>query len=217
MAAIDLLGLPAGLELGGPYAFVATGDGDVVKRFLAAGPSTALVDTLLLSGIPADLQVHANGALFWAQPDLDGIEVLRFGAVESYCGPANLNSTGTSAEAGISGWPVAGAPITLTARGMPPGRKGYFLVAAAQGFVPFPPGSQGNLCLSGPIGRFRDHVATADGAGAFEVTIDTTALPLPSGRTSVQSGESWYFQAWFRDANPGPTSNSTDGTCVRFE
>jgi hypothetical protein len=27
-------------------------------------------------------------------------------------------------------------------------------------------------------------------------------------------GETWSFQAWFRDVNPGVTSNFTDGVAV---
>ncbi len=30
-------------------------------------------------------------------------------------------------------------------------------------------------------------------------------------------GESWNFQAWFRDKNPGNTSNFTDGVSVLFQ
>ena len=44
--------------------------------------------------------------------------------------------------------------LILKADQLPPDELGYALNSDAQGFVPFPPGSQGNLCLSGQIGRF---------------------------------------------------------------
>ena len=33
---------------------------------------------------------------------------------------------------------------------------------------------------------------------------------------TVLPGDTWNFQAWFRDMNPGPTSNFTDGVAVTF-
>jgi hypothetical protein len=45
--------------------------------------------------------------------------------------------------------------------------------------------------------------------GAFAVTVDLTNLP-PGGQAAA-AGERWYFLAWYRDANPQPTSNFTDG------
>ncbi|MCP4035984.1 MAG: hypothetical protein GY733_03545 [bacterium] len=33
-------------------------------------------------------------------------------------------------------------------------------------------------------------------------------------RTAVQPGDTWNFQCWYRDNNPGPTSNFTDAVTV---
>ena len=33
---------------------------------------------------------------------------------------------------------------------------------------------------------------------------------------AIQSGETWNFQAWFRDSNPTATSNFTDGLEIQF-
>ncbi len=35
-------------------------------------------------------------------------------------------------------------------------------------------------------------------------------------QTAAQVGEAWSFQAWYRDQNPGGTSNFTDGVQVLF-
>lgn len=48
------------------------------------------------------------------------------------------------------------------------------------------------------------------------VTVDPNSLPLDHP-AAVRGGQTWYFQAWFRDANPGSTSNFTDGVAVTFE
>ena len=40
------------------------------------------------------------------------------------------------------------------------------------------------------------------------------------GKTPFQSailpGETWYFQAWFRDKNPAATSNFSDAIAIAF-
>jgi hypothetical protein len=47
--------------------------------------------------------------------------------------------------------------------------------------------------------------------------MDADLTQLPGGLpAAVQAGETWNFQAWFRDMNPGPTSNLTNGLQVTF-
>ena len=50
--------------------------------------------------------------------------------------------------------------------------------------------------------------------GALHLKVDLTQLP-PLGH-AVQPGETWNFQAWFRDKNPTSTSNFTDGLSILF-
>ena len=77
-----------------------------------------------------------------------------------------------------------------------------------------PPGSQGILCLLGSkIHRYAGAVANTGPGGAFGLAIDLAAIP---GHGAVLSGETWNFQCWFRDSNPSPTSNFTDGISVTF-
>ncbi len=52
-------------------------------------------------------------------------------------------------------------------------------------------------------------------AGAFSTPVDLTSLPTTPSH-SVMAGETWLFQVWYRDMNPGPTSNLTDVVAVTF-
>ena len=133
----------------------------------------------------------------------------------SYCGPANLKSTGTSGTVSAIGGGFIACPHQLVASQLPPQQSGYFLASATQGFVPFPPGSQGNLCLRGAVGRFREQVRNSGTEGSFAIDLDLAAFPPPLPAI-VQPGDTWNFQAWFRDMNPGATSNFTDGVSVTF-
>ena len=49
---------------------------------------------------------------------------------------------------------VAANDVTLTASNLPPGQFGIFVTSASSGFIPNPAGSNGNLCLTGSLGRF---------------------------------------------------------------
>ena len=39
----------------------------------------------------------------------------------------------------------------------------------------------------------------------------------PPTRNLIQPGNTWNFQLWFRDQNPGTTSNTTDGVSILFQ
>ena len=54
-------------------------------------------------------------------------------------------------------------------------------------------------------------------AGVIDLTLDLTAIPQPAGPTAVLPGETWTFQCWFRDSNPGGTSNLTSAIQITFE
>ncbi|MEM9381490.1 MAG: FG-GAP-like repeat-containing protein, partial [Planctomycetota bacterium] len=137
-----------------------------------------------------------------------------------YCGPAAANSTGASASVGATGSAsIETNAMALTARSLPTGSVGYFLVADGTGLVPMPGGSQGTLCLGGTLGRLNrgpSEIFQADASGSAQVALDLTDLPGPAGSTTVLPGDTRYFQAWYRDLNPTPTSNFTDGLRVRF-
>ncbi|MCP3915714.1 MAG: hypothetical protein GY711_09175 [bacterium] len=134
----------------------------------------------------------------------------------SYCGPAVPNSTGSPATIEAFGWiRVSDNDFTLTARDLPPFQFGYFLASRTQAFVAMPGGSDGNLCLGGTIGRFYAQVASSGPAGTISIPVDLMGMPPPL--TNVAAGEAWNWQCWYRDVNPGPTSNFSEGREVIFE
>ncbi|MEL6714120.1 MAG: VCBS repeat-containing protein, partial [Planctomycetota bacterium] len=78
----------------------------------------------------------------------------QFDAVTRYCAPAALNSDDRAGTINAVGSDrAADLDLTLTASGLPVDVNGFFLAARASGFVPNPGGSDGDLCLGGPIGR----------------------------------------------------------------
>ena len=103
----------------------------------------------------------------------------------------------------------------LEAFDLPVNRFGYFLVSATQDFVPNPGGSQGIPCLGGNIGRYAQDVMNSGASGTFSLKLNLQSLPS-SPPSAVASGETWNFQAWFRDVNPTQTSNFTDAVAVFF-
>ncbi len=136
----------------------------------------------------------------------------------NYCTPAVINSTGSPASLSAAGSSlVAANDVTLTADDLPQNSFGYFLTSRMPGFVPLPGGSQGNICLGGDIGRYITNVASSGDGGCLVLEIDLTSMPQPTGSVPAAAGETWHFQAWFRDSVGGlATSNFTDGLAVSF-
>ena len=99
---------------------------------------------------------------------------------------------------------------------MPSNKFGYFLASQTQGFVANPGGSQGNLCLGGGIARYSKQVQSTGASGEFSMVVDLTDIPSPYNGP-VLPGETWNFQAWFRDVNPMTTSNFTQGYSILFQ
>ncbi|MEM1250107.1 MAG: hypothetical protein AAGK22_27310, partial [Acidobacteriota bacterium] len=147
---------------------------------------------------------------------LDRTDVVSLGT--NYC-MANPNSTGLTGVMTAYGSTATSANfMKLVATSIPSGAFGFFLAGQTQGFAGNAGGSQGNLCLAGAIGRFvgPGQIVNSGTAGRFEIDVDLTAIPTPTGLVTVLPGETWNFQAWHRDSNPAPTSNFTDATSVTF-
>ena len=138
----------------------------------------------------------------------------------NYC-TANANSTGLFGAMGAVGSEFAtDNTVTLSAGDLPSNSFGFFLTSTSQGFTANPGGSQGNLCLSGAIGRYvgAGQIKNSGTAGAFDLALDLTQTPTPTGLVSVAAGETWNFQAWYRDAVGGSaTSNFSDGLSISFQ
>ncbi|MEZ6005045.1 MAG: S8 family serine peptidase [Planctomycetota bacterium] len=133
------------------------------------------------------------------------------------CFPQVANSAGqfgrTSAQGSLF---VSDNDLTLHATGVPPNQFGYFLVGTGTNQTPFS-GSQGIRCVGGSVGRYNlfGQLQNSGTAGTFVQTIDLTGMQVNPVQ-AVQVGETWHFQAWYRDQNPLPTSNSTSGLRILF-
>ena len=152
----------------------------------------------------------------------ENIHAVIYDAVETclestiICTPAVTNSSGLPAQISGTGSNVAGEQVDLLATQLPTNQFGFFVVSRTAGSPVTPPGSQGNLCLSGNIGRFNGSILNSGSSGSFQLSVDTSDLPFATN-TAVLPGESLNFSAWFRDNNPGSTSNFSDVLRVAFD
>ncbi|MEM9799804.1 MAG: hypothetical protein AAGA20_05715 [Planctomycetota bacterium] len=110
---------------------------------------------------------------------------------------------------------VAKNELAIVAHGLPLSASGYALASLSPSAPVEPPGSVGELCLGGAIGRYAGSVFFTGLLGAGATTIDLNALPQPTGSVVGIPGQTWFFQAWYRDSIGGtPTSNFTDAIGV---
>ena len=79
-------------------------------------------------------------------------------------------------------------------------------------------GSAGSLCLGSPFGRLVGGMILNSGAtGAVNIAADLTVMPQPTGAVVVLPGETWSFQAWYRDPQAGAAGfDLSDGLTVTF-
>lgn len=111
------------------------------------------------------------------------------------------------------------SPKTIRLQEAPANQFSLLFTASSPGFVPGIGGSEGNLCL-GPdnFGRFNAQVGVIGADGVREVALDPTAIPQANGTTAAAIGQTWIFQAWYRDSRPaGPTSNLSNAVRIRFD
>lgn len=138
----------------------------------------------------------------------------------TYC-PALPNSSGTFARMRADGAGlVVLTDVRLTAWQLPLNSTLFFATSMTQGFVANPGGSAGNLCLGGAIGRFvgPGQVLNSGAQGQASLQLDLSNHPTPTGSVSVVQGNTWNYQAWFRDTAPGggSTSNFTDAVALTY-
>ena len=200
----------------------------VTSPAIDAGNSSAVI-AAPLGGIAVDFDAASR---FFDEPTVidTGVgpgPVVDIGAFEyttllgsPYC-VATGTSNGLAATLEASGSTVVAANnVTLTARQLPANTFGFFLTSRTSGFVAFAGGSAGNLCLGGAIGRYvgPGQINSSGASGTLTLSLDLASHPQPSGLIAVQAGETWRFQAWFRDSVLGfPTSNFTSGLAITFE
>ncbi len=125
------------------------------------------------------------------------------------------NSTGSAAFLTGFGTKQLGAnDFGLIASALPSNVFGFFITSTTQAVVTNPGGSAGTLCVGGNVGRYIDQISNSGIFGEIFLNVDTAAMPQPNGFIPAQAGQTWNFQAWFRD---GASSNFTDGYTIIFE
>ena len=136
-------------------------------------------------------------------------------------GYGNANSTGDRSFLTMYGERDTVTTKTLSASALPAGSFGFFICGPDFNNVPNPGGSEGVLLVGGSIGRYvaAGEILSSGTDGAFELEIDPTNLPQPTGFVAAAAGDTWQFQAWHRDTGTGgggPTSNFTNGVTMLF-
>ena len=202
---------------GGTFAGCAAVDKGLPSNNLSLTVGT--IDLSAAAGDSITAVSFSNSSNTAAGVAILAVNIESIGLGSNYC-TAVPNSSGQPGAMGALGSGlITDNDLTLTASNLPPNQFGIFAVAPTQGFVPGTGGtSNGNLCLSGNIGRYvgPGEIKSAGAAGEFQLTIDLTAIPQGGGTTTTTAGQTWNFQAWFRD-QVGLGSNFTDGISITFQ
>ncbi len=110
--------------------------------------------------------------------------------------------------------------VTLVATELPYEVFGFFLASQTQVPPRVPMNSLGRLCLGGQVLRIGPSIASS---GFFTImwdvnlgNVDSYGAAVP-GVDVVTAGQTWSFQCWHRDDDPGPTSNLTEAVTVTFQ
>jgi len=138
----------------------------------------------------------------------------------SYCGPAVPNSTGQSARASAAGNLSAAAnDVRLNFSQLPANVFGFVVNGTAAALVPNAGGGQGTLCLGGALGRYSAPglILNSGAAGQMHLVLDLARTPTPSALVAILAGQTWRFQLWYRDSNPGVVSNFSDALALTFQ
>ena len=202
-----------------------TGGTSVIDLAGTSGTPQGLTGTITQVGDTVTINAPSTGTFSFTDPGtgttadftISGVLHAAWSAPTptSYC-TAVANSTGLAGVLSVTGSTrIQDDNLTVTASQLPPGQFAFFIVAHNQGFVVGPGGSQGNICLSGALGRYNGQVGQVDSFGTFTRTLSISSVPV-NPPISVQIGETWNFQAWYRDQNPGTVSNFTQGLAVTF-
>ncbi|MCP3915023.1 MAG: hypothetical protein GY711_05670 [bacterium] len=170
------------------------------------GTSLAVSEDVIAGGAPGALGLGLPGTV-------SVFDLAR--PIGTEYGESTTNSTGLGAVLQARGKAVVDTNcLHFQMAQLPPGQFGYALMSTSQGYTPLFGGSQGVLHLALPIVRFSQDILVSDGQGEASFFPDLLALPQ---NTVIVPGETWSFQYWFRDMNPGVTSNTTNGLAITFE
>lgn len=135
-----------------------------------------------------------------------------------YCDPAVANSTGFPARLLAEGSIIASDnELVISAAGLPSSAACLLFNSPTQAFFPGLAGGQGTLCMGGPFGRYINSAQVSNAVGRATYPLNLKLTPTPTGVVQTVAGDVWNFQVWYRDANPGTTSNLTDAVSITFQ
>lgn len=210
---------------GGPWREVTRHDTDGGLAWRAAFLSAAQFDAAGVNPSPTTqmrFTVNDGNPQSIIEAGLDAFSVSQIDCIEigtSDCGPAVMNSRGLSAAIRAEGSVQTSAnTVRLLVNDVPLATFGLLILSRDQGSVPNLGGGVGTLCLGGSIGRDYTNILNSAGSGRFLTQLDLTRLPQPTGNVAVLPGQTWHFQAWYRDTLAGvPVSNLSDAVSVSFQ
>ena len=118
--------------------------------------------------------------------------------------PATFSTVGTAS--------ISANDLTLITDGLPTGVPGLYFYGTGQTSTIF---GQGLLCVNGTIKRLP--VQVTDVIGFALANLDWTAPPFNSGVGAAVSGQTRYFQFWYRDvAGGGAGFNTSDAVEITW-
>ena len=181
------------------------------------------------------ITTSADGAYFVYATDLDGdgdADVLSASYNDDKIAwyenspPVNVvcvgdaNSTGAGASLTASGsFEVVNNDTTLDLTGLPLNQTVLFVNSRETILVANPGGSQGDLCIGSlALGRHVNDIVNSGAAGTASLALDLANVPTNLALTAVVAGETWYWQAWYRDVDGtgSATSNFSSAIGVTF-
>lgn len=142
----------------------------------------------------------------WCGQNCDG----RIGVVACTAVP---NTSGQPAEiSGLGSFDPLVDRLVINVAGVAPNTVGVLIASRTPGLTPLA-GGMGTLCLGGSILRFPGvHVAGGQG----RMSLRPVLSDFPSG-TPVLSGDSWYFQVWYRESSTSAgASNFTPSLFIQY-
>tara|TARA_R110002074_G_scaffold222910_2_gene393742 strand:+ start:62 stop:1096 length:1035 start_codon:yes stop_codon:yes gene_type:complete len=159
---------------------------------------------------------HAQSFVY--DPAVNGVQLVLHGSEpilgDTYCWLPDFNSTGQSATLDLVGSPeVLFDNVELRVRALPFDVPLVLLMSTEPAYSPAP--GFGTLCLGGSV-SYLGPVLDSGFAGVVSLHV---AISTPATNPSVQvlAGETWYFQAWYRDSALAQPSNLSDAVRATFE
>lgn len=188
------------------------GNGDVLT--LMGVPSTS-GGTFLTAMIPAEAQsgdllvrnqVSGGAGISNAWPY--ALDVCPAPTLACDGEPNSVSASGASL-AFVGSQSLAMNAASLAAGDLPPSTPYLPILGMQPASIPL---GMGVLCIGSPLFRLTPGFASAGGQGT--IVLD---LPTPAPGATIQSGESWLFQVWYRDTVGGAsTSNLSNAIAVPF-